>query len=65
MGTGRLTASHVGPNTSHREGFKMASVIQWFLRKFNVNRIDAVAAFKDARLMCPVRLFADVRVLRH
>ena len=32
----------------------MASAIQWFLRKFNVNAIDAVAAFKDARAMCPV-----------
>ena len=32
----------------------MASAIQWFLGKFNVNAIDAVAAFKDARVMCPV-----------
>lgn len=53
-GTGSLPANHVGPNTSHREGYKMASAIQWFLRKFNVNAIDAVAVFKYARAMCPV-----------
>ena len=53
-GTGSLTANHVGPNTSHREGYKMASAIQWFLRKFRVNLIDAVAAFKNGRVMCPV-----------
>ena len=32
----------------------MASAIQWFLGKFNMNAIDAVAAFKDPRVMCPV-----------
>ena len=32
----------------------MVSAIQWFLRKFNVNLIDTVAAFIDARVMCPV-----------
>ena len=47
-------ANHVGPNTSHGEGYKMASAVQWFLRKVNVNLIDAVAAFKVARVMCPV-----------
>ena len=46
-GTGSLPANHVGPNTSHRGGYKMASAIQWFLREFNVN------AFKDTRVMCP------------
>ena len=28
--------------------------IQWFLRKFNVQLYDLVAAFKAARIMCPV-----------
>lgn len=28
--------------------------IQWFLRKFNVDLIEAVAAFKAAKVMCPV-----------
>ena len=50
--TGSLRANYVGPNTSHREGYKMASAIQWFLRKVNVN------AFKDARVMCPVMVEA-------
>ena len=53
-GTGSLPANHVGPDTSHREGYKMASAIQWFLWKFNVNAIDPIAAFKDAGAMCPV-----------
>ena len=34
----------------------MVSAIQWFLGKFNVDLIDAVAVFKDARVMCPVTL---------
>ena len=56
MGNGSLTANHVGPNTSHREGYKMESAIRWFLGKFNVNLIDAVTAFKDRRVMCPVTI---------
>ena len=28
--------------------------IQWFLQKFNVHLYDLVAAFKAARIMCPV-----------
>ena len=28
--------------------------ILWFLRKFNVELYDTVAAFKAARIMCPV-----------
>ena len=49
-----ISANYVGTNTSHREGYKMASVIQCCLRKFNENLIDAVVAFIDARAMCPV-----------
>lgn len=30
--------------------------IQWFLRKFNVDLYDILAAFKAARLMCPVNV---------
>ena len=45
--TGSLRANYVGPNTSHREGYKMASAIQCFLRKFNVN------AFKDFEIDVP------------
>ena len=53
-GNRSLMAKHVDSNTSHRKGYKMASAIQWFLRKFNVNLVIAVVAFKVARVMCPV-----------
>ena len=56
-GNGSLTANHVGTNTSHREGYKMESAIRWFLGQFNVNLIDAVTAFKDRRVMCPVTVW--------
>ena len=54
-------AKYVGLRTSHKKGYKMASAI----RKFNVNLFDAVAAFEDARVMCPVHLLGYLLCFFH
>ena len=52
-----LTAKDPTQNVVSLEGSARACIdpaIQWFLQKFNVQLYDLVAAFKAARIMCPV-----------